>query len=73
MARTAKASPPKARPSAATSGVAFLCLLAGFFIAYIGSRVLIDGHPLHWLSAFLGAVLGYLIGMLIYRWRGDIA
>ena len=29
-------------------------------------------HPLHWLSGLIGAVAGYFIGWLWYRWRGDI-
>ncbi len=44
--------------------------LTGYVLAEIalGTRP----HPLHWLSALVGAVLGYLLGWLWYRWRGDI-
>lgn len=30
-------------------------------------------HPLHWLSALAGALLGVAIGSLWFRWRGDLS
>ena len=47
----------------------------GFGLAgYVVARVILDGrpHPLHWALGLAGAILGYLIGRLWYRWRGDI-
>jgi len=29
-------------------------------------------HYWHWLAAVSGSVLGYLLGIGWYRWRGDI-
>lgn len=29
-------------------------------------------HPMHWLSALVGGVLGIGAGWLWYRWRGDV-
>ncbi len=43
----------------------------GFFAGYLGSMAAInlDNHPLHWLVAFIGTVLGILIGHLYAYWR----
>ena len=44
--------------------------LLGYFVARV---VLVAGpHPLHWVSGLAGAVAGYWVGWLWYRWRGDI-
>ena len=29
-------------------------------------------HPIHWLSALVGGILGIGVGWLWYRWRGDV-
>jgi hypothetical protein len=44
--------------------------LAGYLIARIG----LDGfpHPVHWASGLGSGAVGYGIGWLWYRWRGDI-
>jgi hypothetical protein len=46
----------------------------GFMGAYIGAETMLSrgAHPLHWLAAFAGALLGYGIGMVWYWQRGDI-
>ncbi len=45
--------------------------LSGYFIG----RIVFDPlpHPVHWASGLAGAVIGYFVGWLWYRWRGDIA
>lgn len=42
--------------------------------SYLIARIALDAqpHPLHWASGLAGAVLGYFVGRLWYRWRGDI-
>ena len=44
------------------------------FSAYLIARIALDSqpHPLHWAAGVAGAVLGYGVGWLWYRWRGDI-
>jgi len=44
------------------------------FASYIVARVVLDGkpHPLHWISGIAGAAVGYIIGWIWYRRRGDI-
>ena len=44
------------------------------FMSYLTARIALDGqpHPLHWLSGLIGAVIGFFVGQLWYRWRGDI-
>lgn len=41
---------------------------------YVVARIALDGrpHPLHWASGLVGAVVGYFVGWLWYRWRGDV-
>jgi len=29
-------------------------------------------HPIHWLAALIGGIVGIGIGWLWYRWRGDV-
>ncbi len=54
--------------------VAFLGTMAGFLGAYLGAEVLLGTrpHPLHWLVAGVGGLLGYLGGMIRYWRRGDL-
>ena len=44
------------------------------FTSYVFARLALDGqaHPLHWVFGLVGAVIGYFVGRLWYRWRGDI-
>lgn len=45
--------------------------LLGFIAAYVGARAVTDVHPVHWTAAFIGAIVGYGVGYLWYRVRGD--
>ena len=55
-----------------------LIVFVGIFglglVGYLfGELTLVGGpHPLHWLTALMGAVIGGFAGWLWYRWRGDI-
>jgi hypothetical protein len=44
------------------------------FMSYVVTRIALDGypHPIHWASGLVGAIAGYFIGWIWYRWRGDI-
>jgi ABC-type branched-subunit amino acid transport system permease subunit len=44
------------------------------FVSYVVARIVLDGypHPLHWLSGVVGAVVGFLVGWIWYRWKGDM-
>jgi cytochrome c oxidase subunit IV len=44
------------------------------FTSYVVARIALDGypHPLHWTSGAVGAVIGFFIGWLWYRWKGDV-
>ncbi len=49
--------------------------MCGFgFTSYLVARIALDGkpHPLHWISGIAGAAVGYVVGWIWYRWRGDI-
>ena len=43
------------------------------FVDYFGAEVLLatHPHPIHWLGGALAGVLGYFVGQVWYRWRGD--
>lgn len=45
----------------------------GFF-SYFVVRIALDAypHPIHWASGAAGAVIGFLVGWLWYRWKGDV-
>ena len=44
------------------------------FLSYFIARIALDAypHPIHWASGVVGAVIGYFVGWLWYRWRGDV-
>jgi hypothetical protein len=54
--------------------VALMGVALGFFTAYLGAETILNSHvhSLHWLVAFAGGVVGYLVGMLWYWRRGDV-
>ncbi len=43
----------------------------GFFVGYLGSMTAInlDDHPIHWLAALVGILLGVLIGHFFAFWH----
>jgi len=43
-------------------------------MSYIVARIALDAypHPVHWVSGVVGAIIGYFVGWLWYRWRGDV-
>ena len=43
-------------------------------MSYVVARIALGAypHPIHWVSGVAGAVMGYFVGWLWYRWRGDI-
>jgi hypothetical protein len=42
--------------------------------SYLVARVVLDAlpHPAHWGAGIAGAIIGYGLGWLWFRWRGDI-
>jgi len=44
------------------------------FLSYLVARVALytAPHPFHWASGAVGAVLGFFVGWLWYRWKGDV-
>jgi len=44
------------------------------FLGYVIGKIVLDGypHPIHWASGLIGAVAGFFVGWLWYRWRGDV-
>ncbi len=73
MSRIAKASPKKDVKKDWPMVVYMWIVGLGIF-GYVGARIALDGrpHPLHWVSGIGGAVVGYFVGWLWYRWRGDV-
>lgn len=54
--------------------VVYLWSIGLGFMSYVVTRIALDGypHPIHWASGLIGAVAGFFVGLLWYRWRGDI-
>jgi protein-S-isoprenylcysteine O-methyltransferase Ste14 len=54
--------------------VAVVLGTVGFLFAYLFAEAGLDpqAHPIHWMVAGAGAVLGMGLGYLWYRLRGDI-
>ena len=54
--------------------VVYMWILGLGFMSYLVARIALDAypHPVHWASGAMGAVVGYFVGWLWYRWRGDV-
>lgn len=54
--------------------VVFMAMMGGGIVGYLGGEMAfyLRPHPAHWAVAFAGIVLGSMIGLIIYRQRGDI-
>jgi hypothetical protein len=64
-----------AKPARTQWPVVVYVWIAGLgFVSYLTARIVLDGqpHPLHWAYGLAGAVVGYFVGWLWYRWRGDV-
>lgn len=75
MSRIAKPSKLKEKIEKPMTPVVVYFSAAGLgLLSYIVARIALDGkpHPLHWASMLAGGVVGYFVGWLLYRWRGDI-
>ena len=51
--------------------------LWGFAMAFLGYLVVelishLKSHPIHWLTALGGGLVGVVIGWFWFRWRGDV-
>ena len=47
-------------------------IVAGAILSYFtGLLMFLGQHPTHWFLAFVGGIVGWLIGKLIYRLRGE--
>ena len=67
--------PPATTTKSSSRGtplIVLITLAGGAFLFYIiGFLAFINQHPIHWGLAILGGVVGWLIGKLIYRLRGE--
>ncbi len=54
--------------------VVYVWIIGLGLFSYLFGRIAFDAlpHPVHWTSGVAGAILGYFVGQLWYRWRGDI-
>ena len=71
-AKSKKVSTKKTRQD--TPLVVFMWVVGLGLLSYIVARIALDAypHPIHWSFGLIGAVLGYFVGWLWYRWRGDV-
>jgi hypothetical protein len=63
----------RARPEGIPVVVAF-ALMGGALLGYLAGETgwALSVHPIHWSVAAVGGLAGWLVGKLLYRWRGDI-
>ncbi len=54
--------------------VIYIWILGLGLMSYVVARIALGAypHPIHWVSGVVGAVIGYFVGWLWYRWRGDV-
>ncbi len=54
--------------------VVYMWIVGLGFMSYLVARIALDAypHPIHWVSGVVGAVIGYFVGWLWFRWRGDV-
>lgn len=54
--------------------VVWMWMLGMGFLSYLIARIALyaSPHPYHWASAVAGAGIGYLVGWLWFRWKGDV-
>ena len=72
LARSKKVSRNKTRQE--TPLVVYIWIIGLGLLSYIIARIALDAypHPIHWISGVVGGVVGYFVGWLWYRWRGDV-
>jgi len=65
---------PKTTPQDGISLVTLMSTLGGFLLGYLGGEIgfAVRPHPVHWASGLLVAILGYILGEVIYRRFGDV-
>jgi hypothetical protein len=54
--------------------VVYVWMVSVGFLSYFVVRIALDAypHPVHWLGGLGGAFVGWAVGWLWYRLRGDI-
>jgi len=54
--------------------VIFVWIIGLTFLGYLIGRIVLDTypHPYHWASALLGGVIGFVVGWIMYKLKGDI-
>ena len=71
-AKSTKVSNAKARQD--TPVVVYVWAIGLGLMGYLFARILLSSrpHPIHWVAGLAGIVVGYFVGWLWYRWRGDV-
>ena len=54
--------------------VVYFWIIGLGFVSYLVARFVLDSypHPYHWGTGIAGALLGFGVGWIWYRWRGDV-
>ena len=54
--------------------VVYMWIIGLGFMSYLVARIALNAypHPVHWISGVAGAVIGFPVGWLWYRWLGDV-
>jgi len=70
--KSKKVSGKKARQE--TPVVVYVWVFGLGIMSYLIARIALGAfpHPVHWLSGIVGAAVGYVVGWIWYRKRGDV-
>lgn len=71
--KSKKISRQKARKY--TPVVVYMWVIGLGLLSYLFAGEVVLGsrpHPFHWVAGLVGGGLGYFVGWLWYRWRGDV-
>ena len=64
----------KSKEKQYTPAVVYFWMFGLAILFYLIARVglAVYPHPVHWVSMLVGGAVGYPVGWLWYRWRGDV-
>ena len=54
--------------------VALILLATGAFVGYLGGEIILSSqsHPIHWITAGVVALLGFMVGLMFVERFGDV-
>lgn len=75
MSKTAKSKKVNGKKASQYTPVVVYVWVFGLGVmSYLVARIALGAfpHPVHWISGIVGAAVGYVVGWIWYRKRGDV-